>query len=328
MKSGRDAARKHLLVFDLNGLFVDRYRGTPYYAPRRVETAAAASTESGAGETVASTRERDTSPIAHRTRSKGTETLVAVRADFTIGRGYFHCYLRQHVVEFLTWAHEHFAIGVWSSATAANTAELVERIWPAALRKDLQFVMSQEECGEVGTMPAASGGTKPMFIKELELVWKRFPKKEYHATNTLLIDDSEYKVVRNPAHTAIHPTPFVVERRDVDSGLSASGTLRAYLAELHKNSSVPDFVRTHKFDDSNVAQVSVSSAVIDVIGLELASLTLTTKSAEALTKHLPKPRSVAVAAALAPSGDYDTALRGRTQSAGARTRLKGSASGE
>ena len=300
MKTSAEKNHKHLLVFDLNGLFVDRHRGAPYYTVRRGDEAACQSSTNddggdAAGKGDVANDEKESSPIARRTRnSDNHERKVAVPADFKTSKGRFHCYARKHAKEFLLWAHENFAIGVWSSATAENTAELVDRIWPTKLRRDLKFVMSQEECGQVGTMPAKSGGTKPIFIKELERVWSRFTNGEFHATNTLLIDDSEYKVVRNPAHTAIHPRPFTVEKCARDVGLSKTGALRSYLEKLRSHESVPKFVRENVFDDSTDEQIAVTRETIDKLGEELSALAVSTKATTKLLApkpRIPKPRN-------------------------------------
>jgi hypothetical protein len=50
---------------------------------------------------------------------------------------------------------------------------------------------------------------KPIFLKELKYVWEMFPW--YDETNTLLIDDSPHKVVRNPPNTSLHPEPLTFE---------------------------------------------------------------------------------------------------------------------
>lgn len=45
---------------------------------------------------------------------------------------------------------------------------------------------------------------KPLVLKELRKVWKKlepdlpFEKGEYNESNTLLLDDSPYKALRNP----------------------------------------------------------------------------------------------------------------------------------
>ena len=71
-------------------------------------------------------------------------------------------------------------------------------------------------------------GDKPILLKDLEHVWTIFPW--YNESNTLLIDDSPYKVINNPLYTSIHPEssdytalhttikPYL--QRLLDSGLS------------------------------------------------------------------------------------------------------------
>jgi hypothetical protein len=139
---------KHLLIFDLNGIFLDR--------------------------------ERDD---------------VQKKPDFTVGR--FKCYKRPGIKRFLKWVHHHFDVAVWSSTMPHNTIPIVQNIWGKKM-KDLKFVFSQNQCTHGGMM-----GDKPALLKDLERVWTIFPW--YNESNTLLIDDSPYKVINNPLYTSIHP---------------------------------------------------------------------------------------------------------------------------
>lgn len=47
---------------------------------------------------------------------------------------------------------------------------------------------------------------KPIFLKNLSVVWDKLP--EYNAQNTMLVDDSRYKCLRNPEHTYVCPEGF------------------------------------------------------------------------------------------------------------------------
>ena len=82
-----------------------------------------------------------------------------------------------------------------------------------------------------------------------------FPQYNYK-TSILLIDDSAYKAVRNPPHTAIHPVPYTVATHEfmypcvgvstseLDNALLPDGKIRNYLRHLLETRvlSVPEFV--------------------------------------------------------------------------------------
>jgi len=152
--------------------------------------------------------------------------------------------------EFIAWAHTKFEVGVWSSAQERNTRKLVDYVW-GEHRNKVAFVWGQERCLNVGVAPSDSpeGTTsRPIFLKELQKVWslkKKTGLARFNETNTLLIDDSPYKAIRNPAHTAIHPRGFTAEELDTDEMLGKSGALRRYLEKMLESTSIPDFVRAN-----------------------------------------------------------------------------------
>ena len=238
-----------MLVFDLNGLFVERVRGA-HYAPLAASGMVSERAREVVGTSATSTNAREddapstssSSPVSSRTRG-ASERVRAVKPDFRINK--HACYLRRHAREFLEWAHERFDVGVWSSAMEHNTSAMVENIW-GDLREKLAFVLCQEHCARAGMMKTSDGrGTKPRFLKNLSVVWQKFETR-FDETNTLLIDDDSYKVVKNPPNTAIHPSPFTVADRESDDGLGPNGALRLYLEKLHECDSVPAFVKSTK----------------------------------------------------------------------------------
>jgi len=251
--------RRVLLVFDLNGLFVERVEGAVFAEARQSDE-------------VAATDGTD-APVSSRTRNARSRREI-IAPDFRCGKK--NCFIRRFAREFLEWCHDHFDVGVWSSAMRVNTEAMVDNVW-GELRHKLSFVLSQEHCAVDGKIPTSNGrGTKPKFLKELSVVWKNFGEQcDVDVANTLLIDDSHYKVARNPPYTSIHPTPFTASTRDFDSGLSEHGALRSYLqALLNARVSVPAFVSTNPFVDvDNLDAV----AALEVIGSEFAEMRLSEK---------------------------------------------------
>lgn len=67
---------------------------------------------------------------------------------------------------------------------------------------------------------------KPLFLKELEKVWRRFP--EFNETNTILVDNHIEKFERNPLHTCLLIPEFKHEKNQnsqQDLTLSENGSL-------------------------------------------------------------------------------------------------------
>ena len=212
---------RHMLVLDLNGLLVDR-RMSPFENP-----------------------------------VDGTK--VAPDAKF----GKFYIYNRPHMQSFVEWASEHFTVGVWSSAQHHNARTLVNHIW-GKQRDRLAFVWGQDRCTHVGAMdPAATGPnhrSKPILLKDLNALWAVSSYARFGPNNTLLLDDSPYKAVMNPAHTAIHPAEYKLSwggadvnvtgeesdandhRRIADELLGPNGALRTYLAKLSECETVTAYV--------------------------------------------------------------------------------------
>jgi hypothetical protein len=159
-----------LLIFDLNGIFVCRERGT-----------------------------------SHK------------NSHFVLGNCRY--YIRPGTKKFLEWVHDRFDVAVWSSTMPHNTTQIVQHVWGEKMC-ELKFIFTQDQCTHDGMI-----GKKPRFLKEIRYVWEMFPWSDEY--NTLLIDDSEYKVVNNPEHTSIHPEPY-----DYKVYSNINKTIRPYLQKL------------------------------------------------------------------------------------------------
>ena len=181
-------------------------------------------------------------------------TKVAPDAKF----GKFYIYNRPHMRSFVEWASEHFTVGVWSSAQHHNARTLVNHVW-GKQRDRLAFVWGQDRCTHVGAMDPNAGQTrsKPILLKDLHALWAVSSYARFGPNNTLLLDDSPYKAVMNPAHTAIHPAEYKLSwgadglaagesedanRRIADELLGPSGALREYLAKLSECETVTEYV--------------------------------------------------------------------------------------
>ncbi|KAM7271703.1 hypothetical protein ACFE04_030917 [Oxalis oulophora] len=106
---------------------------------------------------------------------------------------------------------------------------------------------------------------KLLVLKELKKLWGErdhglpWKKGDFNESNTLLIDDSPYKGLRNPvrvsylaaqlchmAHTVIFPYPYQHTDKS-DSLLGACSVLRIYLEGIEKANNVQNFVEQNPF---------------------------------------------------------------------------------
>ncbi|KAH0467821.1 hypothetical protein IEQ34_002854 [Dendrobium chrysotoxum] len=93
---------------------------------------------------------------------------------------------------------------------------------------------------------------KPLVLKELIKLWVKeeaslpWDKGEYSPSNTLLVDDSPYKALCNPPHTAIFPFPYDF-RDEGDNGLGPGGAIRLYLESIASADDVQEHVKKNSF---------------------------------------------------------------------------------
>ena len=263
--------RKHekLLVLDLNGLFIDRRMkrlmrnvegetsGGESAKARKTETETedVKDADAAEGEADEPTRARAEELPSEEPQSSAQENPNEIVEDAKVGQ--FYVYNRPHMREFIEWVHEHFEVGVWSSANTNNTKRLVDYVWGAHVSK-ISFIWGQERCSNIGS-PVESATTRkhPMFLKELKHVWSQKKKTglaRFNQSNTLLIDDSPYKAIRNPANTAIHPRGYTAYEMATDDMLSERGALRVYLDEVSRATSIPDFVKEKPWNGGEITE--------------------------------------------------------------------------
>uniref|UniRef100_A0A6C0BMR1 FCP1 homology domain-containing protein n=1 Tax=viral metagenome TaxID=1070528 RepID=A0A6C0BMR1_9ZZZZ len=150
----------------------------------------------------------------------------------------FFIWCRPHAREFLTFLLQHFTVAVWTSARKYNAHQMVNTLIPdAGERKKLLFVWDQSQCQDKSDDLPEDVKKKYLFTKPLAKVWQAFP--DFNHTNTRIIDDSPAKMVDNPPHTHLVPSPWVDyvyhEDGDDDTGLVMEGelvmALRKFLEE-------------------------------------------------------------------------------------------------
>ncbi|KAJ0805140.1 putative FCP1 domain, HAD superfamily protein [Helianthus annuus] len=150
--------------------------------------------------------------------------------------------------EFLKFCFERFNVGVWTSRTR-NIEQVLKFL--AVDTKQLLFCWDQFHCTKTGFNTIENSG-KPLVLKELKKLWDKqdrylpWYKGEYNESNTVFLDDSPYKALRNPPHTAIFPYSYSY-RDTQDNGLGPNGDLRNYLERLAASDNVQKFIEQNPF---------------------------------------------------------------------------------
>ncbi|KAI3685027.1 hypothetical protein L6452_34258 [Arctium lappa] len=170
------------------------------------------------------------------------------RADTIIGSK--AVFKRPYCDEFLQFCFERFNVGVWTSRTRRN----IERVLDFLIKDSqhqLLFCWDQSHCTETG-FNTIENSDKPLVLKELKRLWEKqdpslpWDSGVYDETNTLLLDDSPYKALRNPPYTAIFPYTYCY-RNTQDDGLGPEGDLRNYLERLAASDNVQNFIEQNPF---------------------------------------------------------------------------------
>ncbi|GAV83928.1 NIF domain-containing protein [Cephalotus follicularis] len=191
-------------------------------------------------------------------------------ADKTIARRAI--FKRPFCLEFLRFCFERFGVGVWSSRTKKNVDRVINYLM-GDMRCKLLFCWDQSHCtaSKIGTL---ENKHKPIVFKELHRVWEKcepnlpWEKGYYNKSNTLLLDDSPYKALLNPPHTAVFPYSYKYQDRR-DNSLGDGGDLRFYLEGLYIAENVQKYVEQQPFGQRAISEKSESwpfyCQVIDTI---------------------------------------------------------------
>ncbi|CAN6209142.1 unnamed protein product [Urochloa humidicola] len=165
--------------------------------------------------------------------------------------GYKSVFKRPYCEGFLKFCIRNFKLAIWSSRSEANT-DAVLNILMKDLKRQLLFCWHASQCTETGHCTIEKKN-KPLVFKELENVWKL---GEFSASNTLLVDDSPYKALPNPANTAIFPYSYKYKNKETDNSLAPRGDLRLYLEGLASADDVPSYVMEHPFGQLPITESS------------------------------------------------------------------------
>lgn len=164
--------------------------------------------------------------------------------------GNFYVYKRPACEEFLKFCFENFVVGVWSSAQEHNVNNLVDFVLKD-LKSLLAFSWHQIHCTRTNVMHP-DNDRKPIFLKELSKVWALFGPGEYGPSNSLLVDDSPYKALKNPPNTGIFPRSYTADQTD-DKFLMV---LRPYLEGVRDALDVQRYVEENPIGEPGITAAS------------------------------------------------------------------------
>ncbi|XP_044399176.1 uncharacterized protein [Triticum aestivum] len=184
---------------------------------------------------------------------------------------------RPYCDDFLNFCIKNFELGVWSSRKRKNVDSVVD-ILMRDFKPHLLFSWARDKCTVTGRN-TLENVHKPIVLKELKKLWNKeepgLPWKEgdFSPSNTLLVDDSPYKALRNPPHTAIFPQPFSYLNRN-DNSLGPGGDLRMYLEKLVFADDVECYVRNNPFGQPFITQSDTHwNFYAEIAGKEYGALT-------------------------------------------------------
>ncbi|KAM3342667.1 putative C-terminal domain small phosphatase isoform X1 [Capsicum galapagoense] len=166
---------------------------------------------------------------------------------------------RPYCNDFLKFCFERFDVGIWSSRSKKIIVKVVDYLL-GNMKHKLLFCWDMSHSTQT-MFKTLENKHKPLVCKELSKVWDRYDpnlpweRGDYDESNTLLLDDSPYKALLNPVHTAIFPLSYHYKVEN-DNSLGPGGDLRIYLEELLKAEHVQKYVEQHPFGQRAIDQTS------------------------------------------------------------------------
>ncbi|KAL2623302.1 hypothetical protein R1flu_003507 [Riccia fluitans] len=177
----------------------------------------------------------------------------------------YRVYKRPGCEDFLQFCLENFVVGVWSSAQEDNVVALVDYLFQEFVDKEarskLVFVWHQSQCSK-SKFRDPENTHKPVYLKELVKLWDKvephlpWEKGDYGPSNTVLIDDSPQKAIRNPPYTAIFPDSYKAIVPE-DIYLLAGGQFRTYLEGLATAANVQVYLKENPFGKPSIIPESL-----------------------------------------------------------------------
>ncbi|KAI8541737.1 hypothetical protein RHMOL_Rhmol08G0085400 [Rhododendron molle] len=163
--------------------------------------------------------------------------------------------------DFLKFCFERFDIGIWSSRTKKIIDRVVDYLL-GDMKNKLLFCWDLSHCTGTG-FKTLENKHKELVFKELRKLWEKhdpnlpWGKGYYNASNTLLLDDSPYKAILNPKHTAIFPYSYDF-KDSCDNSLGPEGDIQVYLRDLAAAGDAQKYVENHPFGQRGIDETSMS----------------------------------------------------------------------
>ncbi|KAF0903525.1 hypothetical protein E2562_027955 [Oryza meyeriana var. granulata] len=129
---------------------------------------------------------------------------------------------RPYCDDFLRFCFQNFELGIWSSRLKVNVDSVANILMKKDMKQSLLFCWDMSKCTGTG-FKTLENKNKPLVLKELKKLWNKedpdlpWEQGEFSPSNTLLVDDSPYKALGNPPHTAIFPHPYSYRNKKDDS---------------------------------------------------------------------------------------------------------------
>ncbi|XP_021845565.1 uncharacterized protein [Spinacia oleracea] len=187
------------------------------------------------------------------------DTKIAGRAVFT----------RPFCSDFLKFCLERFNVAIWSSRSRKIIDRLVNYLM-GDMKDQLTFCWDLSYCTG-SNFRTLENKHKALVFKELRKVWESYDdpdlpwkKGEFDESNTLLLDDTPYKALLNPPHTAIFPYSYDYKYR-ADDAIGPGGNIREYLEELAMVDNVQEYIEQHPFGQSAITERSLSWQFYDKV---------------------------------------------------------------
>ncbi|XP_021750347.1 uncharacterized protein LOC110716022 [Chenopodium quinoa] len=187
------------------------------------------------------------------------DTKIAGRAVFT----------RPFCSDFLKFCLERFNVAIWSSRSRKIIDRLLNYLI-GDMKDKLIFCWDLSYC-TASNFRTLENKHKALVFKELRKVWESYDdpdlpwkKGEFNESNTLLLDDTPYKALLNPPHTAIFPYSY--DYKDgADDAIGPGGIIREYLEELAMADNVQEYIEQHPFGQSAITERSLSWQFYDKV---------------------------------------------------------------
>ncbi|KAF4397659.1 hypothetical protein G4B88_027399 [Cannabis sativa] len=163
--------------------------------------------------------------------------------------------------DFLNFCFERFEVGVWSSRSDKIASKVIDYLM-GDMKHKLLFCWDLSRCTAT-EFRTLENRHKTLVFKELRRIWEKhdpdlpWEKGEYNETNTLLLDDSPYKALLNPAYTAVFPHSYNFQNWS-DNSLGAGGDIRVYLEKLSAAEDVQKFVEQNPFGQMPISESNES----------------------------------------------------------------------